>query len=514
MGNFFLDLRDRMHRDPDKIFLDCGDGGTISYADADRISAKLANKLGSLGIAAGDRLTVQVKKSKEAVFLYLACLRSGIICHPLNTAYVQAELEHFLLDAEPAALLCAPESERAYQSLASRCGVRHVLTLDQGAGGTLMHDLEEFSSNHPVVERRDDHTAVLLYTSGTTGKPKGAMITHGNLRSNALSLCQVWGWRADDVLIHILPLFHVHGLFVAMHCPMLNGSRIIFRQRFSPEETVNLIPQATVLMGVPTVYSRIVQEPGLTRGVCHDFRLFISGSAPLRPETFHEFEARTGHRILERYGMSEAGMISSNPLYGERIAGTVGYALPDVHLRVRSQDGSIAPPLETGVLEISGPNVFAGYWRNDAASRKAFCDDGFLVTGDLATLSDTGVLSIVGRETDLIISAGFNIYPREVELALNRIPGIAESTVFGVPHPDLGEAAAAAVIAESPCEIDPAEIQEALRANLSSFKLPRHIAQVSEFPRNAMGKIEKKRLREQFRDIFAAPKATLRKNGN
>ncbi len=505
-GNFFIDLLRRMERGSEKTFLECSDSIRVSYADANHRSAQIANKLSSLGIGKGCRLTAQVGKSKEAVLLYLACLRSGIIYHPLNIAYPLAELRHFLDDAQPAALVCGPEQLQELRPLASDCGVEHLLTLDQHGNGSLMDSIDNFSAECPVAKQRDDATAVLIYTSGTTGKPKGAMITHENIRSNAHGLCEIWNFQSSDVLMHVLPLFHVHGLFVALHCAMLNNSRILFHQKFSAKKTVEQLPKASVLMGVPTIYSRILQQDALDRNQCKNFRLFISGSAPLRPETFHAFEKRTGHRILERYGMTEAGMIASNPLSGERIAGTVGRALPDVQLRIRKSGGEIADSSLTGILEISGPNVFAGYWQNEQATRGAFCDDGFFITGDLATISDDGVLSIVGRQTDLIISAGFNIYPREVEVQLNQIKGVEDSAVFGVPHPDLGEAAVAAIIAQNRDALDIEMVRESLAGSLASFKVPRRFVIVRDFPRNAMGKIEKKQLRATYQNTFNAKK--------
>lgn len=501
--NFFLNLKRQMKRGAKRAFLDSLDGESLSYADADRLSAQLANKLSASGLLPGDRVTAQIHKSESAVILYLACLRGGFVFHPLNTAYVLDELEHFLRDAKPSLLVCDPAKAEAAKALAERCGVRQSLTVDENGNGTLTDALDEFSRNHSVAQRRADDTAILIYTSGTTGKPKGAMITHENIRSNAYSLNQVWGWKRSDVLLHVLPLFHVHGLCVALHCAMVNASKIIFRKRFSASETVSLIPEASVLMGVPTIYARLLECERLNMETCQQFRLFISGSAPLRPETFDAFEKRTGHRILERYGMTEAGMIASNPLAGERIAGAVGYALPKVRLRIRDDARKFADAGRSGMLEISGPNVFKGYWDNPAATEEAFTEDGYFITGDMATLSRDGVLTIVGRQTDLIISAGFNIYPREIEIHLNQLPQISDSAVFGVPHPDLGEAVAAAIILAPSSEIGDERIRETLAEHLSSFKLPRKIVRVKEFPRNAMGKIEKKRLRSKYAGIFA-----------
>ena len=501
-GNFYCALQEQMHQHPDNVFLDSLDGTPTSYGEANELSARLANKLVDLGVKPGDRLCAQVHKSTAVVTLYLACLRAGILYLPLNTAYTLYELRHFLEDAEPSVVVCDPERHDEVQTLGNECGVKTVLTLDRDGTGTLNHQLDSYSSQHTVVFRKDSDTAILIYTSGTTGKPKGAKITHGNIQTNSRVLNELWEWREEDVLLHVLPLFHVHGLFNALHVPMLKASRVIFRKEFSVDETIELIPHASVLMAVPTIYSRLVAHSGLNKRLCKDFRIFISGSAPLLPQTFDEFERKTGHRILERYGMSEAAMITSNPLRGERISGTVGKALASVSLRVCDEEGTRLPNGEIGVLEVKGPNVFKGYWRNEKATRKAFREDGYFISGDLAMINDKGIVTIVGRDSDLIISAGFNIYPAEVEQQLNQIPGVKESAVFGVHHRDLGEGVVAAIVPEQLADLTEEGIVDALEGNLSSFKLPRAVFIVDELPTNAMGKVEKKKLREKYKHLF------------
>ena len=502
--NFFVKLHQQMTQSENRVMLELQERNNITYGDANSLSAKLANKLKKLGLKTGDRITCQVEKSPEVVLLYLACLRSRIIFHPINTAYTLKEVEFFFMDAQPALVVCDPSALDDITLSAKRCDINAVYTLDASGNGTLTNDLSEFSDQHSIVQQQSDDTALLIYTSGTTGKPKAAMITHNNLKSNTESLLSVWGWSTDDVLLHVLPLFHVHGLCVALNCPIMKASKIIFRSVFSVQDTVRLLSQATILMGVPTIYSRLLAAKNLTKASSRKIRLFISGSAPLRPETHREFEQKTGHRILERYGMTEAGMITSNPLDGDRVAGSVGFALPDVELRVRNENGELAKAGHPGVLEISGPNVFNGYWRNETATSEVFSEDGYFITGDIATISEEGVVTIVGRKSDLIISAGFNIYPKEIEIQLNRIPDIADSSVFGVPHPDLGEAVVAALIQDESTTSGEPEILDRLKSELSSFKIPRRFIWMDEFPRNAMGKIEKNKLRERYGDLFGS----------
>ena len=396
-------------------------------------------------------MVVQVGKSVEFVLLYLACLRAGAVFVPLNPAYTRAELAYFLGDASPRMLVCDPAAAAAHDlpALAAETGVAHCLTLGTDGGGSLPEAAAALPPTTGVVSRGRDDLAAILYTSGTTGRSKGAMITHGNLISNGLVLHEYWGWVPGDVLLHALPVFHVHGLFVALHCALLNGSEVIFLDAFDPARLVAELPGASVLMGVPTFYVRLLDTPGFDRSVSDGVRLFISGSAPLLPETFDQFAALTGKPILERYGMTEAGMITSNPYAGgERIAGTVGFALPGVSARVADPEGTALPAGEIGILEITGPNVFAGYWNMPEKTAEEFRADGHFITGDMATMAEDGRIAIVGRAKDLIISGGFNVYPKEVE-QLDRMPGVRESCVIGLPHPDLGEAVTAVIVPEA-----------------------------------------------------------------
>ncbi len=503
MSNFFSLLHKPILNAADRVFLELNDGVTISYGEADRQSARMANRLTQLGLKAGDRITVQVEKSPQVIILYLACLRSGVIFHPLNTAYTLHELEHFLGDAEPSLFVCLPSLYEEVRTLADQYQVEHVETLDVNGTGSLWAGLSELSEAFETVDRNPDDTAMLIYTSGTTGKPKGAMITHDNLISNTLGIVDFWEWCSDDVILHVLPLFHVHGLCPALHCPIMRGSKILFQYRFSVNEAIKLLPKSTVLMAVPTIYTRLLSDERLDADTCRNIRIFLSGSAPLLPETAIEFEQRTGHRIMERYGMSEGQMISSNPFRGERVIGAVGLAIPGVSLRVCDDSGKPLDPGEIGMLEVKGANVFKGYWRNEPATQKAFRDDGYFITGDVAQIDENGMLYIVGRESDLIISAGLNIYPKEVEDCLNQIPGIADSAVFGVPHPDLGEAVFATVIGRGSQPSTADDLFSAMDGQLSSFKIPKKIVFVDELPRNAMGKVEKKLLRTQYQSEFA-----------
>ena len=502
MGNFFSLLHEQIQTSANRVFLEFGDRASITYGEADRMSAQVANRLATFGLKPGDRVTVQVEKSPQVVILYLACLRSGLVFHPLNTAYTLHELEHFFEDAQPSLVVCRPSIAYEVRQLASRFDIEHVETLDANGNGSFWDQVSSQHDEFAVAERSPDDTALLIYTSGTTGKPKGAMITHHNLSSNILAIMEFWEWEAKDVLLHVLPLFHVHGLCPALHCPIMGGSKILFQNRFSVSETINLLPRTSVLMAVPTVYTRLLSDNRLTTELCQDIRIFLSGSAPLLPETAYEFERRTGHRIMERYGMSEGQMITSNPFRGDRLIGTVGLAFPGIKLRIRDESGERLDHGEIGMLEIKGPNVFSGYWRNPTATEKAFRSDGYFITGDLGTIDENGYLSIVGRESDLIISAGLNIYPKEVEDLLNQIAGIADSAVFAVPHPDLGEAVFATVVKEKNATVTSDDIISTIKEKLSSFKIPKKIEFVDDLPRNAMGKVEKKQLRIRHQTEF------------
>lgn len=477
-------------------------GETISYGDLDFLSAQIAGLMNDLDIAKGDRVAVQVDKSPQAVALYLACLRIGAVYLPLNTAYTAAEVKYFLSDAEPSLLVCRPQSEQALLDVIGDNKYLHIMTLNSQGQGTLAVEYKMAEPKIDIVDVKPEDLAAILYTSGTTGRSKGAMLSHGNLASNALALHKIWGWREGDVLIHALPIFHVHGLFVAIHCSLLNGSKMWFLPKFDVDQIIDLLPQSTVLMGVPTFYGRLVDHPGLTREVSANMRLFVAGSAPLLAETFAYFENKTGHRILERYGMTETGMITSNPLHSDRLPTTVGYPLPGVHVRVADEDGNLLDTGKIGILEITGPNVFSGYWRMPEKTACEFRKDGWFITGDVAKLSEDGRVSIVGRAKDMIISGGYNVYPKEIETVIDELDGIIESAVVGVPHPDFGEAVVAVIVAEPGIQVDETSVQSAIKDELARFKHPKRVYIVNELPRNTMGKVQKNILRETYNATF------------
>jgi len=479
------------------------DGEIISYGDLDDLSAQIAGFLHELGIVKGDRVAVQVDKSPQAVALYLSCLRIGAVYLPLNTAYTAAEVDYFLSDAEPSLLVCNPLSESTLRDMIGDNKSLHVMTMDADGQGTLMEGSSRAKPNTDIMDVKPDDLAAILYTSGTTGRSKGAMLSHDNLASNALALHDIWGWREGDVLIHALPIFHVHGLFVALHCALLNGSKMWFLPKFDADQIIDLMPSSSVLMGVPTFYTRLVAHPRLTRKASANIRLFVSGSAPLLEETFVSFEDITGHRILERYGMTETGMIASNPLLGERLPTTVGYPLPDVSVRVADEEGNLLNPEVIGVLEVKGPNVFSGYWRMPEKTADEFRKDGWFITGDMAKMSEDGRVSIVGRAKDMIISGGYNVYPKEIETVIDELSGVIESAVVGVPHPDFGEAILAIIVAKQGTQLDETSIQSAIKDELARFKHPKKVFIVSELPRNTMGKVQKNILRETYSSTFS-----------
>jgi len=477
-------------------------GETISYGGLDAMSAQYAGLLKTVGVKIGDRVAVQVDKSPQAVALYLACLRAGAIYLPLNTAYTPAEITYFVGDAEPTLLVCRPTSEQALSEALKHIRGLGIMTLDANGTGTLSTTAHTTEPDTGVVELKGSDLAAILYTSGTTGRSKGAMLSHDNLASNALALHQMWGWRDGDVLIHALPIFHVHGLFVALHCALLNGSKMWFLPKFDADLVIELLPQSTVLMGVPTFYTRLVDHPGLTREACTSMRLFVSGSAPLLAETFATFEDKTAHRILERYGMTETGMITSNPLDGERQPATVGYPLPGVQVRVADEDGKVLAAEEIGVLEVTGPNVFSGYWQMPEKTASEFRKDGWFITGDVAKMSADGRVSIVGRAKDMIISGGYNVYPKEIETVIDELNGVKESAVIGLSHPDFGEAVAAVIVAENGVSVSEEQVQNGIKDALARFKHPKRVFIVDELPRNTMGKVQKNVLRETYVDTF------------
>ncbi|MET0067167.1 MAG: malonyl-CoA synthase [Candidatus Thiodiazotropha sp.] len=506
MNNQNLYLRlvgNRFPESSDRPFLMMPGLPTLHYSDLDRETGRLAARLLQLAVKPGDRVMVQVDKSAQSVLLYLACLRVGAIYIPLNTAYTAAEIDYFIGDAEPQLFVCQPASRDSLAGVAEKIGVPHLRTLGSQGDGDLLEGLAALEPTDRVVARTADDIAAILYTSGTTGRSKGAMLSHANLQSNAEVLHEYWQWDdANDVLLHALPVFHVHGLFVALHCALLGGSPVHFLNRFEPHKVVELLPKSTVMMGVPTFYTRLLGDQKFTRERCRNMRLFISGSAPLLAETHREFEARTGFRILERYGMTEAGMITSNPYDGERLAGTVGFPLPGVSVRIADGQGQELPRGETGVLELRGPNVFKGYWRMPEKTAAEFREDGWFISGDNAVMDETGRVSIVGRAKDLIISGGYNIYPKEIESEIDAIPGVLESAVVGVPHPDFGEGVAAVVVSDGSRSLTPEDIVEPLQGRLARFKQPKRVVFVEELPRNTMGKVQKAQLRETYKDSF------------
>jgi malonyl-CoA/methylmalonyl-CoA synthetase len=511
--NLFVALRNAFPADLDAVAIETADGPGAplyySWRDLDRGSAMIANLLASLALPAGSRIAVQTEKSVEALLLYLAVLRAGYVYLPLNTAYQAAEIAYFIGNAEPAVVVCAPKDFAWVSRIAFSAGSGHVFTLGDDRRGSLLERAAHHTDQHAVVPRQADDLAAILYTSGTTGRSKGAMLSHGNLLSNARVLKSYWGWRPGDVLVHALPIFHVHGLFVASHGALLNGSKMIWFARFEPKATIARLPEASVFMGVPTLYVRMLAEPSLTREACRNMRLFVAGSAPLLAETFQAWCERTGHTILERYGMSETVMLTSNPCdpaLGERRAGTVGFPLPGVGLRVRDEQGADCPVGEIGGIEVSGPNVFAGYWRMPEKTSEEFRVDAdgrrWFKTGDVGRIDERGYVTIVGRSKDLIISGGYNVYPAEIEGYLNEMPGVAESAVIGAPHPDFGEAVVALVVPRPGATLDGAALVAGLKSRIANFKVPKKLFVVAELPRNAMGKVQKNLLREQHKALF------------
>ena len=506
-ANLYTALRASFPADLDATAIECADGQPLRYSwrDLERGTAMLANLLLSLDLAPGSRIAAQTDKSVEALMLYLAVLRAGFVYLPLNNAYQATEIKYFIANAAPAVVVCAGRNFGWVSKIAFLAGSQYVFTLNEDRTGTLLDRAAAMSDQHEVAGKEPDDLAAILYTSGTTGAAKGAMLSHGNLLSNALTLKTYWAWQAGDVLIHALPIFHVHGLFVATHGALLAGAKMIWFARFDPRAVIERFAEATVLMGVPTLYVRMLAEAALTPAACKTMRLFISGSAPLLIETFESWQQRSGHTILERYGMSETLMLTSNPcraLDGERIGGTVGPALPGVDIRIRNDKGEPCTVDEIGHIEVRGPNVFAGYWRMPEKTLEEFTADGWFKTGDVGKCSAAGYFTIVGRSKDLIISGGFNVYPAEIEGYINELEGVAESAVVGVPHPDFGEVVVAVVVAQSGVELDGSAIAGTLKRQIANFKVPKQVFIVAELPRNAMGKVQKNLLREQYRHLF------------
>jgi malonyl-CoA/methylmalonyl-CoA synthetase len=481
-------------------FLEDPEGLPLSYSDMIALSGRYAGVLSSLGVKSGDRVAAQVGESAETL---MGVIRAGGIFLPLNTAYTSAELDYFLADAEPRVLVCDPRRSDDLAPVAAKAQVPAIETLGLDGSGSLPERLKLYAPDFQDVSRGPDDLAALLYTSGTTGRPKGAMLTHGNLASNAETLAAAWRFSPQDVLLHALPIYHTHGLFVAVNTILYSGGKIILMLKFDPAECLTLMPRATTMMGVPTFYTRLLLHEGLSRDKTAHMRLFLSGSAPLLEETHRAWLERTGHVILERYGMTETNMITSNPYDGERRAGTVGFPLPGVALRIANPEtGKALNQGSTGVIEVKGPNVFKGYWRNPEKTAAEFRGDGFFITGDLGKIDADGYVHIVGRAKDLIISGGFNVYPKEVEAEIDALAGVIESAVVGLPHSDLGEGVAAIVVLAPGVTLDEPSVQVALAQRLAKFKLPKRVIFVDELPRNAMGKVQKNLLRETFRDLL------------
>ncbi len=488
--------------DIDKVAIETSGGKLYRYSDIVGISARFASALKTSGVKPGDRVAGQVEKSPEALCLVLGCLRAGAAYLPLNTAYTEAEVDYFLRDAEPSAFVCRPSMSEAAR-LCEEAKVPKLFTLGTDADGTLTSLAGEQPDFFEDVPRSTDDLAAVLYTSGTTGRSKGAMLSHGNLASNARALVDAWRFTSDDVLLHALPIFHTHGLFVATNVTLMAGASMLCIPKYDPNDVFRLLPRATTMMGVPTFYVRLLDDARLTREATAHMRLFVSGSAPLLPDTHHGFLERTGHAILERYGMTETGMNTSNPYEGDRVPGTVGLSLPGVEVRIADAGtGGILGQDEIGMIEVRGPNVFKGYWRMPDKTKAEFRDDGFFITGDLGKIDDRGYVHIVGRGKDLIISGGFNVYPKEVESEIDALPGVVESAVIGVPHPDFGEGVMAVVVLANDAELQEKEVIDALKTRLANYKVPKRVLFVDDLPRNTMGKVQKNLLRDAYGDLL------------
>ncbi len=518
--NLFTLFHSRFPADKSRVIIETESGRSITVSEFETTIGKYANLIRTLDISPGERVAIQVEKSPEALMLYLACLKTGVVYLPLNSAYRGDEISYFLGDAQPALVIHSPQDDDWMLPLCERLNIAHRFAMNESGSGSWETNASKCPSNNvfesETVPRSDNDLAAILYTSGTTGRSKGAMITHRNLSSNALTLHQHWGFRPGDVLLHALPLFHVHGLFVAAHTALLNarhGGRIIFHNKFDSKAVVAALKGVTVFMGVPTMYTRLLAEPALTQAACKNMRLFVSGSAPLLPETFSEFQTRTGHTILERYGMTETGMIASNPLQGERKSGTVGRALPGVTVRIMNDDGGNTKRNEIGGLQVKGPNVLPGYWRMPEKNREEFTEDGFFKTGDLGLYDADGYISIVGRSKDLVISGGYNIYPKELELLVDEMDGVSESAVIGLPHPDFGEAMVVVLVARRPQPlnslldggfepISESAVIAVMKTKVANFKVPKRVFIVDDLPRNAMGKVQKNELRKRYASTF------------
>src|SRR4051812_23183149 len=501
-ANLFSRLFDRLD-DPTRLAIETADGQRVSYADLISRAGQMATLLVSRGVKPGDRVAAQTEKSVPGLVLYLAAVRAGAVYLPLNTAYTLNELQYFITDAEPSLVACDPAKAEAIRAIAGKVGAT-VETLGADGKGSLTDAAEAAPPEFETVSRADDDLAAILYTSGTTGRSKGAMLTHDNLASNSLSLVEYWRFTDKDVLIHALPIYHTHGLFVASNVTLFARASMIFLPKFDPELIIKLMARATVLMGVPTFYTRLLQSPALTKQSTAHMRLFVSGSAPLLADTHREWADRTGHAVLERYGMTETNMNTSNPYAGERVPGAVGHALPGVSVRVADPEtGKELEPEEIGMIEVKGPNVFKGYWRMPEKTKAEFRDDGFFITGDLGKIDDKGYVHILGRGKDLVISGGFNVYPKEIESEIDAMPGVIESAVIGVPHADFGEGVTAVLVCNKGADVTEAAVLKALDGRLAKFKMPKRVFVVDELPRNTMGKVQKNVLRDTYKDLYA-----------
>jgi len=501
-ANLFSRLFDRLD-DPNRLAIETHDGGRITYGDLIARTGQVANVLVARGVKPGDRVAAQTEKSVAGLVLYLATVRAGAVYLPLNTAYTLNELDYFITDAEPSVVVCDPSKAKGIGAIAAKVGAK-VEGLGADGKGSLTEAADKAASEFATLARNNDDLAAILYTSGTTGRSKGAMLTHDNLASNSLTLVDYWRFTDKDVLIHALPIYHTHGLFVASNVALFARASMIFLPRFDPEAIIKLMARATVLMGVPTFYTRLLQNPALNKDTTSHMRLFISGSAPLLAETHREWEARTGHAVLERYGMTETNMNTSNPYDGERVAGAVGHPLPGVSVRVTEPEtGKVLSPEEIGMIEVRGPNVFKGYWRMPEKTRSEFRDDGFFITGDLGKIDAKGYVHILGRGKDLVISGGFNVYPKEIESEIDAMPGVIESAVIGVPHADFGEGVTAVVVCNKGAGVTEASVLKALDGRLAKFKMPKRVFVVEELPRNTMGKVQKNVLRDSYKDIYS-----------
>jgi malonyl-CoA/methylmalonyl-CoA synthetase len=504
-ANLFSRLFDGLD-DPSRLAIETVDGQRITYGDLIACAGQMANVLMARGVKPGDRVAAQTEKSVPGLVLYLAAVRAGAVYLPLNTAYTLNELEYFVTDAEPSLVVCDPSKADGIGAIAAKVGAK-VETLGADGKGSLTDAAATAEPEFETVARADDDLAAILYTSGTTGRSKGAMLTHDNLASNSLSLVGYWRFTDKDVLIHALPIYHTHGLFVASNVTLFARAAMIFLPKFDPDLTIRLMARATVMMGVPTFYVRLLQSPALTREATSHMRLFVSGSAPLLADTHREWSARTGHAVLERYGMTETNMNTSNPYDGDRVPGAVGHALPGVSVRVTDPEtGKPLAPEFIGMIEVKGPNVFKGYWRMPEKTRSEFRDDGYFITGDLGKIDGKGYVHILGRGKDLVISGGFNVYPKEIESEIDAMPGVIEAAVIGVPHADFGEGVTAVVVCDKNAGVDEAAVLKALDGRLAKFKMPKRVIFVDELPRNAMGKVQKNILRDTYAGIYTKAK--------